>query len=221
MKALAWVREFLRILEPLFYVLLVVVTALFIIVKQAKADDAFWYYYPMPQAYLYVDDPVLYRMWEAQYIERSVTVPGEDVRFPFTETIYFGYGSCEVGREFFTTIQGISELIANNEAIAVLGGHTDVRGEADVNVKYGFCRIQSVVDLLEAFGIPSVQLNQVSYGADELAIEGAETEAGHSLNRRVTIDFTIISPGESTTSMETARAVGKWEPRDYLGLWRD
>jgi hypothetical protein len=29
--------------------------------------DSFWYAYPMPQAYLYVQNPVLYRMWEANY----------------------------------------------------------------------------------------------------------------------------------------------------------
>ena len=120
----------------------------------AHESDLFWYYYPSPMGYLYVDDPVRYRSWSAQYVENQVTVPGENLNFPFTETIYFAFNSCEVGGEHFKTLQGIAELIADNEAIAVLGGHTDVRGEADVNVRYGYCRVQSVVDLLEAFGIP-------------------------------------------------------------------
>ena len=188
--------------------------------QKAQADDLFWYYWPSPQAYLYVQDPLQYRTWEARYGEHSVTVPGEDVLFPFTETIYFGFGSCQVESSYFDTIEEIASMIADNEAIAVLGGHTDVRGEADVNVKYGFCRIGSVVDLLEAHGIPAVQMNEVSHGSAQLAIEDAETEAEHSLNRRVTIDFTIITAGETTTSTETIRVAGKWERRDYLGLWR-
>ena len=198
----------------------VITVCVVLFVREAKADDWFWYVYPSPQGYLYVDDPVRYRSWSAQYVENQVTVPGEVLHFPFTETIYFAFNSCEVGGEHFKTLQGIAELIADNEAIAVLGGHTDVRGEADVNVRYGYCRVQSVVDLLEAFGIPSLQLSEASYGSDQLAIVDAETEAEHSLNRRVTIDFTIITPGETTTSTETTRAAGKWERRDYLGIWR-
>lgn len=37
--------------------------------------DSFWYAYPMPQAYLYVQNPVLYRMWEANYGYRQTYTP--------------------------------------------------------------------------------------------------------------------------------------------------
>lgn len=38
-------------------------------------DDFFWYAYPMPQAYLYVQDPLRYRMWEASYGYYPVHMP--------------------------------------------------------------------------------------------------------------------------------------------------
>lgn len=190
------------------------------LMQRAKADDYFWYAYPSPYAYLYVEDPIKYRIWEARYGERSVTVPGADVEFPFSETVYFGFNSCELGAQYIKTIENAAELIAENEAIAVLGGHTDERGEADVNTRYGFCRVAAVVDVLEAFGIRLAQLEQKSFGSDQLAIEGAETEAEHALNRRVTIDFTIITPGQDVTTTESVRVAGKWGRRDYLGIWR-
>ena len=212
--------KIVKYLKVIFVILAVVVLFWFANIKPAKADDLFWYVFPMPQAYLYVEDPVLYRTWEAHYGERSVIVPGDAVRFPFSETIYFGYGSCEVGSEYFKTIQGIAELIADNEATAVLGGHTDVRGEADVNVRYGFCRVRSVIDVLQAFGIEATHLTEISYGSADLLVEGAETETEHALNRRVTIDFEILTPGESTTRIERGRMAGEWEARNYLGLWK-
>lgn len=210
-----------KYLKAIFVALAVVLVFWFSNIKKAHADDWFWYMYPQPQAYLYVEDPNIYRQWEAQYGERSVIVPGDAVRFPFTETIYFGYGSCEVGSEYFKTIQGIADLIADNEATAVLGGHTDERGEADVNVRYGYCRVRSVIEVLQAFGIEATNLTEVSYGSADLLVEHAESETEHALNRRVTIDFEILTPGESTTRIERGRIAGEWEARNYLGLWRE
>jgi outer membrane protein OmpA-like peptidoglycan-associated protein len=212
--------KILKYLKIMFVILAVVVLFWFSNIRTANADDWFWYMYPSPQGYLYVEDPTLYRMWEAQYGERLVTVPGESVQFPFTETIYFGYGSCEVGSEYFKTIQGIADLIADNQATAVLGGHTDERGEADVNVRYGFCRVQSVIEVLQAFGIETTHLVEKSFGAADLLVEHAETETEHALNRRVTIDFEVITPGEPVTRMERSRIAGEWEARNYLGLWK-
>jgi hypothetical protein len=38
-------------------------------------DDLFWYAYPMPQAYLYVQDPVRYALWSAHYGDSQARVP--------------------------------------------------------------------------------------------------------------------------------------------------
>ena len=44
----------------------------------AHADeDFFWYAYPMPQAYLYVQDPVRYALWSAHYGDRQARVAAQ------------------------------------------------------------------------------------------------------------------------------------------------
>ena len=46
------------------------------LIPNAEAQsDAFWYAYPMPQAYLYVQDPVQYALWSAHYGDRQARVP--------------------------------------------------------------------------------------------------------------------------------------------------
>ena len=47
--------------------------------------DFFWYAFPMPQAYLYVQDPLLYRTWEATYGDRQRHTP---VYLPTRSPVY-------------------------------------------------------------------------------------------------------------------------------------
>ncbi len=56
--------------------------------KPAQADDdLFWYAYPMPQAYLYVQDPLRYALWSAHYGDRQARVPiGYPVYLPVVST---------------------------------------------------------------------------------------------------------------------------------------
>ena len=52
----------------------------FFLPSTAEADDdLFWYAYPMPQAYLYVQDPLRYALWSAHYGDRQAYVPA---RYP-------------------------------------------------------------------------------------------------------------------------------------------
>jgi hypothetical protein len=37
--------------------------------------DSFWYAYPMPEAYLYVQDPLRYTLWSATYGHRQMYTP--------------------------------------------------------------------------------------------------------------------------------------------------
>ncbi len=48
-----------------------IIIAIVLLAQDACADDAFWYAYPMPQAYLYVQDPVRYALWSAHYGDRQ------------------------------------------------------------------------------------------------------------------------------------------------------
>lgn len=60
--------------SPAFWLGLIA-TWLVLNADEVFADDLFWYAYPMPQAYLYVQNPVLYRMWEANYGYRQTYTP--------------------------------------------------------------------------------------------------------------------------------------------------
>ena len=57
-------------------------------VPNAEAEhDAFWYAFPMPQAYLYVQDPLRYALWSAHYGDRQARVPvGYPIYLPVVST---------------------------------------------------------------------------------------------------------------------------------------
>lgn len=55
------------------------------LIPNAEADDdLFWYAYPMPQAYLYVQDPLRYALWSAHYGDRQAYVPA---RYPIYSSV--------------------------------------------------------------------------------------------------------------------------------------
>ena len=57
-----------------------IIIAIVLLAQDACADDdLFWYAYPMPQAYLYVQDPLRYALWSAHYGDRQAYVPA---RYP-------------------------------------------------------------------------------------------------------------------------------------------
>ena len=60
----------------------------FFLPSTAEADDdLFWYAYPMPQAYLYVRDPLRYALWSAHYGYRQARVPiGYPIYLPAVST---------------------------------------------------------------------------------------------------------------------------------------
>ena len=57
-------------------------------VPSAEAEhDSFWYAYPMPQAYLYVQDPLRYALWSATYGDRQARMPiGYPIYLPVVST---------------------------------------------------------------------------------------------------------------------------------------
>jgi len=49
--------------------------------------DSFWYAFPMPQAYLYVQDPLRYALWSATYGDRQARTPiGYPIYMPVVST---------------------------------------------------------------------------------------------------------------------------------------
>jgi peptidoglycan-associated lipoprotein len=65
-------------------------------------------------------------------------------------------------------------------------GHCDERGSAEYNMQLGQARAESAKNYLVQVGIPSAQLNTISYGKEKPACEEHD-EACWQKNRRIHI----------------------------------
>ncbi len=79
------VRVRLPLLPPMIALVVLLCAAW---ISNAEADDdLFWYAYPMPQAYLYVQDPTRYALWSAHYGDRQARMPiGYPIYLPAVRT---------------------------------------------------------------------------------------------------------------------------------------
>lgn len=77
-----------KLYSAFFFVLAVIAMLWFAFMPKVEAsDDLFWYAYPMPQAYLYVKDPLRYALWSAHYGDRQARVPlGYPIYLPVVST---------------------------------------------------------------------------------------------------------------------------------------
>jgi outer membrane protein OmpA-like peptidoglycan-associated protein len=73
----------------------------------------------------------------------------------------------------------------------VIEGHTDDRGNADVNRKLSQARAEAVRDYLVSKGVESARLEARGFGPDR-PIASNKTERGRAANRRVA--FIIVTP---------------------------
>ena len=69
---------------------------------------------------------------------------------------------------------------------AISNGHCDERGSAEYNVALGEKRAEAAKDYLVQVGIPSAQLNLISYGKERPVCEEHD-EACWQRNRRIHI----------------------------------
>ncbi|NNC95688.1 MAG: OmpA family protein, partial [Chitinophagales bacterium] len=112
--------------------------------------------------------------------------------------VYFGLNSNKVEREFFKTIHDVASYLEKNPSAKIeLGGHTDVRGSEQSNLRLGMRRAESVAKVLKSqFGIPESRIVVNSYGEEKAMVPNLpesynpQYEGGHYLNRRV--EFKVI-----------------------------
>ncbi len=82
-------------------------------------------------------------------------------------TIYFEFDRSNVRSQFIPVVDAHAEFIrANPSARVILEGHTDERGSREYNLGLGERRGSSVQDLMEAAGVPSGQIEVVSFGEE-------------------------------------------------------
>lgn len=104
--------------------------------------------------------------------------------------IYFEFDRSNVRSQFRPIIEAHSEYLrANSSARVILEGHADERGSREYNLALGERRGESVEEVLRAGGVPSRQIEVVSYG-EERPVCRESNEDCWERNRRVEIVYT-------------------------------
>lgn len=103
--------------------------------------------------------------------------------------VYFDYDSFLIKPQFQSLIAENARLIkAQAGRKAVIEGHTDERGGREYNLALGQKRAEALVSALTVLGVPSAQLEAVSFGKEKPAAQGAD-EATFAKNRRAEIRY--------------------------------
>jgi len=115
------------------------------------------------------------------------------------KAILFKFDSAKLEPKYETDLEEINSLLQKNaDAIIVLEGRTDSKGDTDYNVKLGERRIESVRRYLAIqLGIPVFRIHEISYGAAKPVAENNSKE-GREKNRAVVV--TILVPKTATTN---------------------
>lgn len=102
------------------------------------------------------------------------------------QQVHFKTGSAEILPDSFPMLQEIADLMKANQSIKRISieGHTDNKGNADMNLKLSQARSDSVMAWLTQHGVESNRLEAHGYGVTR-PIETNATAEGRAANRRV------------------------------------
>ena len=114
----------------------------------------------------------------------GLRMPAEN-QVPELRTVYFAYDSSDISAEGQQILDGnVAYLQANPGLTIQVEGHCDERGTNEYNYALAQRRADSVRDYMVSRGVPSQQLNTISYGEDRPVAPGSD-EAAWAQNRRV------------------------------------
>ena len=110
----------------------------------------------------------------------------EDGQVKVLEHVQFESGSAEISPESHSLLDQVALTIKANPEIekVQVEGHTDERGEHDMNVRLSQRRAESVQRYLEKKGVQKDRLSAKGYGPDKPLLDEDTAEA-HAKNRRV------------------------------------
>ena len=104
-------------------------------------------------------------------------------------TVYFDFDSSEIRRESRSVLEAHAAYLSEDEdASVVLEGHTDERGSREYNMALGERRAESVARFLRVNDVSDDQIETVSYGEEQPAVDESNEEAWAE-NRRVEISY--------------------------------
>ncbi len=103
---------------------------------------------------------------------------------PGQRVVYFDYDSYVIKDEFKPLVDGHAKALASNRTRrVVIEGHTDERGGREYNLALGQKRAEAVLKSLELLGVPTQQVEAVSFGKERPAATGQD-ESTWARNRR-------------------------------------
>lgn len=106
-----------------------------------------------------------------------------------TTVFYFDFDQSDLSSEAREAlVYHANYLKANPSMNARLEGHTDERGTREYNLALGERRAQAVERYLQVQGVPSGQMETISYGEEMPAAVGT-TESAYARNRRVELNY--------------------------------
>ena len=101
---------------------------------------------------------------------------------------YFDYDKSELRPEVRSQLRDQAGLLADRTGVVRLEGHADERGTREYNMALGERRAKAIANYLASLGVPSSQIEIVSYGEEKPAALGHD-ESAYSLNRRVELIY--------------------------------
>lgn len=103
--------------------------------------------------------------------------------------IYFDFDSYVVRPEYQSVVDGNAQFLQTQAGSSVvLEGNTDARGSREYNLALGQRRAEAVRRSMTLVGASDSQIEAVSFGKENLAVDGY-TEDAHAQNRRVEIRY--------------------------------
>jgi peptidoglycan-associated lipoprotein len=154
-----------------------IVLALVVAVSGGCASDS----QPVEETETPVSDSEFRDFARDDVVDSSVSTEG----FEFA-TVYFAMDKSTISSGAHVILDSAGkELSSNGEAI-VIEGHCDDTGSDDYNLALGERRAEAVRKYLFNLGVPTQQMQIVSYGESKPAVEGTG-EAVWRLNRRAAI----------------------------------
>lgn len=130
-------------------------------------------------------------------VERKLIAFIEDPAKPVDDKTWFSFdrltfdsGKATLRPESAEQLKNIAEILKAYPKVTIkLGGYTDNKGPADVNLKLSRERAENVMAGLVQLGIDAGRLKAEGYG-EQYPVAGNETEEGRAQNRRIDIRVT-------------------------------
>lgn len=106
-----------------------------------------------------------------------------------SETITFKTGKAEVIEESFHSLSMLAMIVRRCSTTVEVAGHTDGRGDAEVNLYLSKRRAEVVAKHLVRHGVKADRIKAMGYGESQPLADNS-TDAGRELNRR--IEFRVL-----------------------------